>query len=236
MIHLQVDPLRPDPAHVAEAARVMRGGGIVAFPTDTLYGLTCDPRNRPALQALRRLKGRPPSLRFPFIAADLAQAGALVSLEGDLVPVLTGRFWPGPLSLVLPLARPDRLASWNWGGTLAIRVPSAWVARALAREVGVPIPATSANRSGEDPLSDPAGLFPALSRGIDLLLDAGPLPESLPSTLLDVTVSPPRLLRTGAVTRESLESVPGMPPLGPGGASASAGPGQGPRSHPRASA
>ncbi len=213
MQRFRVDPVRPDPSVIIVAARTVRRGGIVAFPTDTLYGLACDPRRPEALEALNRLKGRPPSLRLPFIAADTAQAGDLVSLTGEIVLLLAGRFWPGPLSLVLPLIHGDRLAPWPWGETLALRVPAAPVARALARETGLPIPATSANLSGEPPVSDPAALPRGLSAGIDLLLDGGPLPGTLPSTLLDTTTKPPRLLRIGAISREALESVPGIPPL-----------------------
>jgi len=209
MLRILVDLARPDPSALERAAGILRRGGIVAFPTDTLYGLCCDPANLKALEVLYLLKERPPSRRLPFIAGDAAQARAIVSLEGETAWRLAERFWPGPLSLVLPLSRPDRLALWPWGNSLAIRVPAVRAARELALMSGLPLPATSANLSGRPPVLDPDLLDPALTKGLDLLLDGGPLPETLPSTILDLTTSPPRILRRGAISREALESVPG---------------------------
>jgi len=211
--HLRLDLRNPDPLAIREAVRVLKQGGIVAFPTDTLYGLACDPTNRDALDALYRLKGRAPSLRLPFVAAGISQAAGVVRLESEIARRLAGRFWPGPLTLVLPLLPDHPLAPWKWGKTLAVRVPAAPVARELAREAGIPIPATSANLSGDPSVSHPNRLEQALLSRLDLLLDGGPLPGGLPSTVLDVTVSPPRLLRPGAISRQSLSSVPGVGPL-----------------------
>jgi len=214
MLHLHLDLDDPDPEVIREGARVLREGGILAYPTDTLYGLACDPANRDALEALFRLKGRSSSLKLPFIAADLLQAGGLVSLDEEIVLRLAGRFWPGPLTLVLPLLPGHRLARWDWGKTLAIRVPSCRAARELARELGIPIPATSANLSGGPAVARAEDMEQALLSGLDLLLDGGPLPGGPPSTVLDMTVSPPRLLRCGAIPADSLASVPGVGPLG----------------------
>jgi L-threonylcarbamoyladenylate synthase len=210
MLSLPVSPIRRDPHALEEALRVLRTGGIIAFPTDTFYALTCDPTRRDALEKLYRLKRRPAAMRVPFVAADSEQAGGLVSLENPVSRLLAQRFWPGPLSLILPLSRPDRLAPWDWGETLAIRVPGAALARDLARKAGVPIPATSANISGAPAASHPAALLPDLVAGIDLLLDGGPLEGKAPSTLLDLTQSPPRILRRGAIPRSLLEALPGL--------------------------
>ncbi len=213
MRHVRLDPEHPDPLVIQEAVRVLKQDGIVAFPTDTLYGLACDPTHPEALEALYRLKGRAASLRIPFVAADISQAAGVVSLESGIARRLAARFWPGPLTLVLPLLPNHPLAPWKWGETLAVRVPAAPAARDLAREAGVPVPATSANVSGGSSVSRPDRLDPALLSGVALLLDGGPLPGGLPSTVLDVTVSPPRLLRSGAISRQSLSSVPGVGPL-----------------------
>lgn len=213
MRHVRLDLDNPDPLAIREAVRVLKRGGIVAFPTDTLYGLACDPTNRDALEALYLLKGRAPSLRLPFVAACVSQAAGVVRLQSDIARRLAGMFWPGPLTLVLPLLPDHPLARWKWGKTLAVRVPAAPVARDLAREAGIPIPATSANLSGDPSASHPKHLDQALLSRLDLLLDGGPLPGGLPSTVLDLTVSPPRLLRPGAISGKSLSSVPGVGPL-----------------------
>jgi len=210
---LKVDLEDPDPAVIREGARILKQGGIVAYPTDTLYGLACDPSLPDALEALYRLKKRAPSLRLPFIAADIPQARTVVSLESEIARRLAGRFWPGPLTLVLPLLDGHPLARWDWGTSLAIRVPASAPARDLARGAGIPIPATSANLSGEAAATHPEGLDPVLLSRLDLLLDGGSLPGGPPSTVLDLTVHPPRLLRAGAIASESLGSVPGVGPL-----------------------
>lgn len=191
------DSIRPE--HLDRAVSALRAGELVVFPTETVYGLTADPDRADALEALFRRKGRPPSRRLPLVAADLAQAESLVSFEPPLARILAERFWPGPLTLVLPY-RPRRpLAEWDWGSTLAIRVPALELARRLARDMGRPLPATSANRSGEPASGDPAVVRRSLGKGPGLFLDAGVLPPQLPSTILDLTAGPPRILRPGAV-------------------------------------
>jgi L-threonylcarbamoyladenylate synthase len=212
MKRLRLDLGHPEAEVLREAARILEQGGILALPTDTLYGLSCDPANRHALECLHRLKNRPASHRLPFLAADVSQVCGLASLDSELARRLVERFWPGPLTLVLPLTRPDRLARWDWGETIAIRVPACPAARELAREARRPIPATSANRHGGAEVFDPDRLEPALIGSLALLLDGGVLPSGPPSTLLDMTSSPPRLLRRGAVPAEALAAALGLPP------------------------
>ena len=218
MRRLRVDLENPDPSVIREGALVLNQGGIVAYPTDTLYGLACDPTRRDALEALYRLKEREPSLRLPFIAADILQARTIVSLESEIARRLAEKFWPGPLTLVLPILHGHPLGRWDWGENLGIRVPASAPARDLARAAGIPIPATSANLSGEAAAAHPDGLDRDLVSRLDLLLDGGLLPGGPPSTVLDVTVHPPRLLRAGAISLRSLDSVPGVGPLAAHGA------------------
>lgn len=201
MIRVQVDPRQPDPARIAEAAAVIRDGGIVAYPTDTLYGLAADPRDRRAVARLFALKGRSAERAIPLIAVDdrtAAQAGRLT----PRVHALARRFWPGPLTL---LVRADaRLAPAVQSETrlVGVRVPDSVVARALARAAGGLITATSANRSGAAATAFPTDLHDLADRGLDLLLDAGPSPGGPPSTIIDVTAEPPLLVRPGAVPWE----------------------------------
>lgn len=209
MRRMRVDLLKPDPADLGEAARALERGELVAFPTETLYGIGCDPRQPGAVEALFRLKGRPEGLRLPFVAADVHQAALLVSIEGEQVRRLVERFWPGPLTLVLPLVGAQRLAPHDWGGSLAIRVPGAPLPRALAAAVGVPLPATSLNRSGQRAVSSPDEMPESIRAGLGVLLDGGPLPPSLPSTILDLTGPSPRMIRPGAVRAEALAAVLG---------------------------
>jgi len=206
----RIDLAHPAPEALALATKILTQGGILAFPTDTVYGLTGDPRRGDSLLALQRLKRRSLDHRFPFVAADDSQAALLVSLLEPATRRLTQRFWPGPLTLVLPLTGRARLAPWEWGSSLAIRVPRAAVARELAREAGVPLPATSANLSGEPPAAQPTQISKEIRRGLDLILDGGTLPPSLSSTVLDLTGPIPRLLRPGPIPAESLSEVLGL--------------------------
>lgn len=205
MLQLRVNRDQPPSQETLDqVTRTLEQGGVVAFPTETLYGLSVDPRNSDALKRLYQIKHRPTSLQLPFVAADPAQALLVAQLKGDLAQRLAQRFWPGPLTLVVPLQPSHPLAAWDWGTSVAIRVPGSALVRGLAAHLGVPLPATSANLSGESAGADP-GRFPeSLRESIDLLLDAGSLPSSPPSTILSLIPSPPAILRPGAVSTAEL--------------------------------
>jgi L-threonylcarbamoyladenylate synthase len=201
MIRLLVDPREPDPARIADAAATIRGGGIVAYPTDTLYGLAADPRNPRAIVRLFRVKDRPADRAIPLIAADHAAAAQ----AGRLTPrmrTLARHFWPGPLTLLVRADARLAPAVHSERRLVGVRVPDSVVARALARAAGGLITATSANRSGAAPTALPNELQELEGSGLDLLLDAGPAPGGSPSTIVDITAEPPLLVRPGAVPWE----------------------------------
>lgn len=197
---------------IRRAAAVIAAGGVVAFPTDTYYGLAADPRSETALRRLFELKGRPQDRTVPLIAADTAQVTAIAHVS-PLAATLAGAFWPGPLTLVLE-ARDGLAAAALHGGRVAVRVPDHAVARALALAVGHPVTATSANRSGAPPSGDPRRVERDVP-GVDLFLDAGAAPGGSASTIVDASGTAPRLLRAGAIewprVLESLGSAPSAP-------------------------
>ena len=179
------------------AAEVIGRGGVVAYPTDTFYGLAVDPRNAEAVERLFVVKGRDADKASPLIASSLAQAAAAVEFT-DLGRRLAERLWPGPLSLVLRAKDALSRDVLGRGDTAAIRVPRDEIARGLAAAVGYCITATSANLSGYPPVSTPA-LIDAQVRGrIDFILE-GTSPGGAPSTIVDVTGDLPRLVRAGAI-------------------------------------
>lgn len=198
MIRLRVDPDAPDPAALDEAAAALARGGIVAFPTDTFYGLAVDPSRGDAVARLYDAKGRPAERALPLIAADAAQVERLVGPLSTNARRLALHVWPGPLSLIVPAALRIVPDVSDARGRVAVRVPAHPVARELARRAG-PITATSANRSGEAPAATADAVVAAFGEGLDVVLDAGPTPGGEPSTIVDVTVSPPVLVRAGAV-------------------------------------
>jgi L-threonylcarbamoyladenylate synthase len=185
-------------ARVVAAAAVLRGGGIVAYPTETFYGLGALARDAGALARLAHAKGRPDGKPLPLIAADLGQVEEVAAVDAA-ARALAARFWPGPLTLVLPAA-PDLDPLVTAGsGTVAIRVPGSELARALAREAGGALVSTSANLAGEPPATTAGALAPALLAVLDHVLDGGATPGGLPSTIVALDGGAPRLVRAGAV-------------------------------------
>jgi len=196
---LPVDPHAPDPAAIRAAAAAVADGRVVAFPTDTLYGLAVDPRRADAVARVYALKGRTPDRALPLIAADVAQIVTTLGPLSEAERRLADGCWPGPLTLVIDVGAALAPGVASDDGTIAVRVPAHGVARALAAAVGHPVTATSANRSGRDAPATPDEVAAALGASVALLLDAGPTAGGPPSTIVRVDASGPRLLRGGAI-------------------------------------
>ncbi len=193
---------------VEEAADVLRGGGIVAYPTETFYGLGALATDRAALARLGASKLRPEGKPLPLVAADEAQVATVASLSDPVARALAARFWPGPLTLVLPAVGTLDAAITAGTATVGVRVPGAALARALAQAAGGPIVSTSANVAGEPPVTRADHLAPALLGAIDGVVDGGETPGGLPSTVVVVERGGVRLVRDGAVPwREIAEAV-----------------------------
>jgi tRNA threonylcarbamoyl adenosine modification protein (Sua5/YciO/YrdC/YwlC family) len=188
----------PPPATaIKEAARALAVGDIVGIPTDTVYGLAADPFRTGASDRLFSVKRRPRSVELPVLVADRRQALDLAVAVPDSARRLMDRYWPGPLTLVLP-RRPDLNADLGEDdATIGVRCPAHPVPLALCRAVG-PLATTSANHHGEPPVTTAIELAAALP-GVELILDAGPC-TGQPSTVVDCTGVEPRLLREGRLS------------------------------------
>jgi len=195
----------------AECRRLLAAGGILALPTETFYALAVDPYQPGALTRLFALKVRPPGKPVLLLAASPEMARRLSREVPETGARLMVRFWPGPLTLILP-ALGDLPALVTGGtGTVGVRQPRQAVVCRLLAGLGFPVTGTSANRAGREPLTRAAEVAREFDGEIDLILDAGPCPGGLPSTVVDVTVTPPCLVRAGAVaTRELLEVIPDL--------------------------
>ncbi|HEX7138589.1 MAG TPA: L-threonylcarbamoyladenylate synthase [Vicinamibacterales bacterium] len=206
MRRVHVDPLAPQSDAIQEAATWIRTGGVVAIPTDTLYGLAVNPFDAVAVARLFAAKGRPEDRALPLIAADAAQVMTHISPLTATAARLARRFWPGPLTLLLPA--PAALAHDVSAGTgrVGVRVPADHIACAVAAAVGTPVTATSANVSGELPTSDPDVVERTLGRVVDFLLDTGRTAGGAPSTIVDVTADPPTLIRAGAIGWDEVQA------------------------------
>ncbi len=189
----------PDPRVLARAAGILRGGGLVAFPTDTFYGLAADPRDEAAVERVFVAKGRAPAVALPLIAADIDQVLAASTGLSPLSLRLAERFWPGPLTLVADAASSIVPGVHGGSHTIAVRVPDHAVARGLAAAAGFPVVSTSANRSGEAAVTSADAVVSSIGGLVDLVLDCGATPGAAPSTVVDARGAVPVLIRAGAV-------------------------------------
>lgn len=188
-----------DAAQLLPAVDVLHREGVVAFPTETFYGLAVDPRSRAAVAKVFALKRRPPDQPLPLIAAHVEQVADHVGTMTPLARRLAAQGWPGPLTLVIPASRHLCDEVHLSTGRVAVRVPGDEVARELALRAGHAITSTSANVSGAPPASTPGEVAAAFSQGLDVLIDGGVTAGGLPSTIVDATGDVPILVRPGAV-------------------------------------
>ena len=206
---LRVDPVRPDANAIAQAAACLRRGGLVAFPTETVYGLGVHALDRNALVRLFAAKMRPTTDPLIVHVAGIDNVEALTESIPAAARALADRFWPGPLTLVLPRARvvPDEVTAGL--DTVAIRVPAHPVARALIDAAGIPVAAPSANLFSRPSPTSAAHVLADLAGRIDMILDAGPTPVGVESTVVDFSHSVPLILRPGAIGSDAIRSVLG---------------------------
>ncbi len=191
---------------------ILKSGGIVAYPTDTLYGLGADGFNARAVRRVFAAKRRPLSEPVPLLLADFEALERVAVDVPDVVWRLAQAFWPGALTLVVWRGPnvPDVVTAG--GPTVAVRVPRHPVPLGLARGLGSPLVGTSANRHGAPNPRTPEEIVAQLGKAVDLVIGDGPPPGGTESTMLDVTVDPPRIVRDGAVARVDIEEVCGLAP------------------------
>jgi L-threonylcarbamoyladenylate synthase len=204
---IRVDPAMLDPAALATAAECLRRGGLVAFPTETVYGLGVHALDRAAVRRLFEAKGRPANDPLIVHVDAVERMEPLVARVPDAARQLAARFWPGPLTLVLPRSGrvPDEVTAGL--NTVAIRVPAHPVARALLTAAGVPVAAPSANLFSRPSPTRASHVLDDLSGRIDLVIDGGPTQVGLESTVLDLSGDVPTILRPGAVSLGMLRAI-----------------------------
>jgi len=209
MLRVEIDPVSPSPEVIAHAARLLRSGRLVAFPTETVYGLGANAIDASAVERIYAAKGRPAYNPLIVHVVDHAAARHLARVWPEQADALIAAFWPGPLTLVLPKRPlvPDAVTAGL--PSVAVRMPAHPVARALLAAAEIPIAAPSANRSML--LSPTTGehVERSLGASVDLILDAGPTPVGIESTVLDLSSPEPTLLRPGTITLAEIESVIG---------------------------
>ena len=211
---MQTMLLPPTGENLNKAAALIRDGQLVAFPTETVYGLGADALNADAVRAIFAAKGRPADNPLIMHICDPAQLDGLVTVPDRAQPLMEA-FWPGPLTILMP--RTERVPDVVTAGlsTVAVRFPSHPVARALLEASGVPIAAPSANRSGRPSPTTAAHVLEDMDGRIPLILDGGPCAVGLESTVLDLSGDVPCILRPGGVTKDMLEALLGPVEVAP---------------------
>jgi len=196
---------------------ILRQGGIVAFPTDTVYGLGACVDNRQAVERVYTVKGRPQSMALPLLLARISQIAEVAHPVPQIAWLLADNFLPGALTIVLPKSDSIPNIITAGGITVAIRIPAHPVPIALAEGLGAPIVGTSANLSSKPSLLTADEVYSQFGDRVDLIIDGGRCPGGKESTIIDVTGETPLILREGAVSREELERVCGALRFGKGG-------------------
>ncbi len=186
-----------------EAVQCLKSGGIIAIPTDTVYGLGADPFNVDAVQKLYTIKGRPDGKPIPLVLSSVADVHRVAQNLPDFFFHLTDRFWPGGLTIIVEAK--DLLPVLTAGGnTVGVRIPNNPLLLQILQAFGGPAAITSANLSGEPPATSPQEIGEALASRIDTIVDGGKTPGPIPSTVYDISVSPPMIRRHGVISEETL--------------------------------
>jgi len=200
---LYVQARRISRAAVERTTALLAKGGVAVFPTDTVYGIAASVFRPQAVRRIYQLKGRSYKKRLPFLVADIDQALALVERPGKRLVKLLEKYWPGPLTVVF---NTSSLGQWTTGGkdTLAIRIPDHPVTLAILKKMGQPLAVTSANRSGQPEAVSGHEAQQFFSGRVDILVDAGPCPGGIPSTVINVASTHWTLVREGAIKKKEL--------------------------------
>ena len=209
MTILPVDPTHPDLNRLRTASEVIRQGGIIAYPTETVYGLGVDPFNPDALKKVFDLKGRTAEKSLILLVRGEADLSLLTDEISEKAQNLMNAFWPGPLTLVLRASKKIPVPLLGAGNTIAVRVSSHPVAKILTDLVSGPITSTSANRSGQPSAKSAEEASSIFENRLDLIVDGGPSTSDIPSTVLDLSTSAPALIRPGKIGLAELESIVG---------------------------
>lgn len=192
---------------VKEAAGILRSGGIVVYPTETVYGIGCDPLDSEACRRVYSLKKRTHSKPFILLADSMKTVEDFAGIPDGVAKKLAAKFWPGPLTLIIEPSQPLPAHLFGPSGGVAFRVTPGAVAAALSREFGMPVVSTSANISGSKPAVTYDEAFAAFGSFTDCVLENTEKPDGLPSTVIDLTSAEPAILRTGAIGEQCIREV-----------------------------
>lgn len=204
---IHINPRKPEPHLIRQAAKVLIEGGIIGYPTETVYGIGCNALDAAAVDRIYDLKGRDRSKAMIVIAGDILQVRELVKDIPPAAEKLIDNFWPGPLTIIFDAVEKVAAVFRSGHNTIAVRIPDSRICLSLIRQTGFPLISTSANPSGEPPATTAEEVAAAFGNQLDLIIDGGPTPSRTPSTVVDVTRTPVRIVRQGAVSALEIRTV-----------------------------
>lgn len=196
----KINPDKPQVDKINKVAKVLHNGGIIGYPTETIYGIGCSAYNNNAVQRIYDLKGRDQSKAMILIAADMLQVQELVKTIPVAAEKLIESFWPGPLTLVFEASEKLKQYAIKTSKTIAIRIPACPICLALLKSCDFPVVSTSANISGTAPAITAQEVENVFCDQLDLIIDGGPTPSDAPSTVVDVTKKNIKIIREGAIS------------------------------------
>jgi L-threonylcarbamoyladenylate synthase len=204
---LKLNPLAPEDDLIGRAARVLQNGGVIGYPTETVYGIGCNIFSQPAVKRIYQMKKRETDKAFILIAADIIQIKDIVAEIPEAAERLMENFWPGPLTLVFKASPNLATTEFRRVKTIAVRIPDCAICLALLKACGYPIVSTSANLSGQAAATTAQGVISLFNDYLDLVVDGGKTPSDIPSTVVDITKSPVKIVREGAISKLEINTV-----------------------------
>jgi len=204
---IKINPKQPEDDLISRAVRILRKDGVIGYPTETVYGIGSNIFSAAAVDRIYNLKSRDRSKALIVIAADIIQVGDLVEEIPEAAERLMENFWPGPLTMVFRASRELLGSPFHRSHTIAIRIPDCPICLALLKSSGFPIISTSANRSNEPPAVTAEQVNEKFGDELDLIIDGSETLSTTPSTVVDVTRLPVRVLREGAISRLEIDTV-----------------------------
>ncbi|MBN1997460.1 threonylcarbamoyl-AMP synthase [candidate division KSB1 bacterium] len=204
---IKIDPQNPQSDRIRKAAEILQAGGIIGYPTETVYGIGCSVFDSEAVNKIYKLKNRDKSKALIVIAADLIQISDLVETIPESAERLMESFWPGPLTIVFKVSSRLKEFAFRKSKTIAIRIPDSPICLTLLKVCGFPLVSTSANRSSEPDSTTAEQVEKIFGNELDAIIDGGPTPCTKPSTVIDITKNPARIVRVGAFSILELNTV-----------------------------
>ncbi len=204
---LKINPHNPEAELISNVGRILQNGGVIGYPTETIYGIGCDAFNRVAVNRIYALKNRDHSKAMILIAADILQVRYLVEEIPESAKILADNFWPGPLTMVFLASTNLQDFAARTSKTIAIRIPDYPICLALLKTCGFPIVSTSANISNRPAATTAHTVYEQFGDQLDCIVDGGPSPSDVPSTVIDITKEPVHIIRKGAISSLEINTV-----------------------------